>query len=202
MATKITMNRTFHPNERRISFLASGVKSTFESYKAKSYGTEKDSLKTLYENRNKCYQWLKHHKIEIGLTSDAPARSKMLLAIHEKGSPINDIPARPFLKQALVEAESEIDKFMELACQAASDGDFTGTELGFKAAGQAGVNAIRAKIDSHIPPPNAPITLHGGWMRSKKTGKPFYVEGKSGDTPLVNTGAFRDSFSYKIVYRK
>lgn len=202
MASEVKLNRTFHPDDKKISYVGSHVRNIWDKYEAKSYGSEKDSLLGLYNETKKCYQWLKHHKVEIGLTSDASERSKMLLAIHENGSPVMNIPKRPFLKMALVHAEGDINKFLQLACEAATDGDFTGTKMGFEAAGQAGVNKIKEAIDARIPPPNAPITLHGGWMRNKKTGKPFYVKGKSGDIPLVDTGAFRDSFGYKVVYRK
>jgi hypothetical protein len=36
-----------------------------------------------------------------------------------------------------------------------------------------------------IPPPNAPITLEGGWMRNPVSGKPTYIKGKF-DTCSLN----------------
>ena len=47
--------------------------------------------------------------------------------------------------------------------------------------------------------PNAPITIHGGWMRNKKSGKPFKVKGKKSSRPLINTGRLRGSIMSKVV---
>lgn len=48
--------------------------------------------------------------------------------------------------------------------------------------------------------PNAPITIYGGWMRNKKSGKLFYVRGKGeGKPPLTNTGKLAESVSIRIT---
>ncbi len=46
--------------------------------------------------------------------------------------------------------------------------------------------------------PNAEITIRGGWMRNKKTGKRFYVQGKKSDRPLVHTGQLQQSVHFVI----
>jgi hypothetical protein len=47
-------------------------------------------------------------------------------------------------------------------------------------------------------PPNAPITLNGGWMRNKKSGRLFYVIPKIGTHPLIDTGVMFESVSYQV----
>ena len=69
------------------------------------------------------------------------------------------------------------------------------------AAGQAGVDGIHARIGAGIPPPNAPVTLSGGWIRNPVSGKPVKVKGKSGTTPLVDTGQLYDDFGWEITER-
>ena len=66
-------------------------------------------------------------------------------------------------------------------------------------AGKAGVEGIHAYIDKGIPPPNRPITLSGGWMRNPVSKKPVKVKGKSGTTPLVDTGQLHNDFDFAIA---
>lgn len=50
---------------------------------------------------------------------------------------------------------------------------------------------------------NAPITIHGGWMKNKKSGKPFFVKGKgSGKLPLTDTGRLANSIEIRIEVKK
>lgn len=61
---------------------------------------------------------------------------------------------------------------------------------------------VRWRIQSQIlatnTPPNAPITLNGGWMRNKKSGRLFYVIPKIGTHPLIDTGVMYESVSYQV----
>ena len=72
------------------------------------------------------------------------------------------------------------------ALRAAQAGDLAGTKAGLEKSGQAGADGIRVYIDRGIPPPNAPITLTGGWMRNPVSGKPVKVKGKSGTTSATS----------------
>ena len=51
---------------------------------------------------------------------------------------------------------------------------------------------------SEVRPPNAPVTLTGGWIRNPVSGKPVKVKGKSGTTPLVDTGQLYNDFDFRI----
>ena len=154
----------------------------------------------LWQRRVRCLLDLSERRIEVGLTASAPSRSRFLLAIHEHGSPIMHIPARPVIAPALSRPEtvSAMGSAAVDALAAAHEGDAGGVRSSLEAAGQAGADGIRAYIDAGIPPPNAPVTLSGGWIynRVAKTGAP--VRGKSGSTPLKDTGALYNSFGYEI----
>ena len=56
-------------------------------------------------------------------------------------------------------------------------------------------------IDAGIPPPNSPVTLSGGWIYNRVAKKGVLVKGKSGSTPLVDTGQLRADFDFEITER-
>ena len=152
------------------------------------------------QDRLQCLQYLATHTVEVGLTSTASERSRTLLAIHEHGAPAMHIPARPVVKPALAQpsTRAEMSAAMLEACAAASAGNLAGVTRALGDAGKAGVEGIHAYIDKGIPPPNRPITLSGGWMRNPVSKKPVKVKGKSGTTPLVDTGQLYDDFDWEI----
>ena len=43
------------------------------------------------------------------------------------------------------------------------------------------------------------ITLRGGWMRNPVSKKPVHIKGKSGTTPLVDTGQLYNDFDWEIT---
>ena len=142
------------------------------------------------QDRLQCLRYLATHTVGVGLTSSASGRSQALLAIHEHGSPAMHIPARPVVKPALNQpsVRAEMGQAMMNACAAA-----------LEESGRAGVDGIHAYIDAGIPPPNAPVTLTGGWIRNPVSGKPVKVKGKSGTTPLVDTGQLYNDFDWEIT---
>ena len=152
------------------------------------------------EDRLQCLRYLATHTVEVGLTSSASGRSRTLLAIHEHGSPAMHIPARPVVKPALAKpsVQAEMGQAMMKACASAMNGDMDGVTAALEESGQAGVDGIHAWIDTGIPPPNAPVTLTGGWIRNPVSGKPVKVKGKSGTTPLVDTGQLYNDFDFEI----
>jgi len=111
------------------------------------------------------------------------------------------IPARPVVKPALAQASTraEMSAAMLSACAAANDGDLSAVTSALEDAGKAGVDGIHAYIDKGIPPPNSPITLSGGWMRNPVSKKPVKVKGKSGTTPLIDTGQLYNDFDWEIT---
>ena len=153
------------------------------------------------QDRLQCLQYLATHTVEVGLTNTASERSRTLLAIHEHGAPAMHIPARPVVKPALSQesTRAEMSGAMLSACAAANKGDLSAVTSAMEDAGKAGVDGIHAYIDKGIPPPNSPITLKGGWMRNPVSKKPVKVKGKSGTTPLVDTGQLYNDFDWEIT---
>ena len=180
--------------------VASGIGKPSYSPLLYSSREEYQQFLELWEKREKCYRWLRYHRLELGLRANASERSKQLFLIHENGSPIDRIPARSVMVSVKsLDVKRTIENYFEESLECARNGDLDGTKNKFYEAGKYGKKVLQDYIDSHIPPPNAYITLHGGWMRSPKSGKLFYVEPKKGDTPLVNTGAYRKDFGYEIT---
>ena len=79
---------------------------------------------------------------------------------------------------------SVMAKAMKDAVQAAWNGE--DPRHAMESAGQAGAEGIRAYIDSHIPPPNSPVTVSGGWIWNRKARKGVYVSGKEFNKPLFD----------------
>ena len=155
------------------------------------------------KKRLECIRWLSKHKVDVGLTSSASDRSRFLLAIHTHGSPVMRIPPRPVVEPALAQesVRTEMAGYMAEACAAAMKGDPEGTVSAMEASGQAGADGIRDYIDRGVPPSNAPVTLTGGWIYNHAAKKGVPVKGKSGDTPLKDTGQMYNDFDYAIKER-
>ena len=155
------------------------------------------------EKREECLEYLRKHKVDVGLTSSASGRSVFLLGIHTRGSPIMHIPPRPVVQPALAKEglKNEMgDRLLE-SCQAAFDGDMSGTVAGMEDCGQRGADGIREYIDGGIGPPNAPVTLSGGWIYNRVAKKGVLVSGKSGSTPMKDTEALYNDFDFEITGR-
>ena len=155
------------------------------------------------KKRAKCLKYLQTHRVDVGLTSGASARSKFLLAIHTRGSPVMRIPPRPVVRPALAREtlRAEMAECLMEACEAANNGDLSGTQAGLENAGQRGAEGIREYIDEGISPPNAPVTLSGGWIYNRVAKKGVLVSGKSGSTPMKDTEALYNDFDYEITGR-
>ena len=155
------------------------------------------------ENRNDCLDYLRKNKVDVGLTSHASGRSFFLLGIHTRGSPIMHIPPRPVVDPALAKESlrEEMGEFLLESCEAAFDGDMSGTVAGLENCGQRGADGIREYIDEGIPPPNSPVTLSGGWIYNRVAKKGVLVGGKSGSTPMKDTAALYEDFDYEITGR-
>ena len=100
------------------------------------------------EKREKCLEFLRKHKVDVGLTSSASGRSRFLLGIHTHGSPVMRIPPRPVVQPALAREglRAEMAEEMLESCEAAMAGDLKGTEQGLKDAGQAQQKIASKKV--------------------------------------------------------
>ena len=155
------------------------------------------------EKRDECLQYLRKNKVDVGLTSNASGRSWFLLGIHTHGSPVMQIPPRPVVQPALHREglQQEMSGFLMDSCQAAFDGNMAGTVAGMEGCGKRGADGIREYIDEGISPPNAPVTLSGGWIYNRVAKKGVLVSGKAGAKPMFDTGALYNDFDYEITSR-
>ena len=153
-----------------------------------------------WQKRFACLKTLSESQVDVGLTSSASARSRFLLAIHEHGAPIMRIPPRPVIQPALsdVHAREEMAEAMMEAVSAAMEGNEPGVTAALEQSGEAGVDAIHRYIDAGVPPPNAPVTVQGGWVYNRVAKKGVPVEGKGFDKPLYDTGQLYRDFDYEI----
>ena len=88
---------------------------------------------------------------------------------------------------------------MRDALAAAMAGDPDGVTAALNRTGESGVAAVRRYIDAGVPPPNAPLTVQGGWIRNFSSGRPVHVEGKGFNKPLYETGELYHAFSFEVV---
>ena len=154
--------------------------------------------KNTLEDRLKALRKLSETKVKVGLPPDAGGRLRFILAVQQHGSPLMRIPARPVIRPALAREETRAAMAEELRGAVRSAWEGKDPHDALEAAGQAGADGIRAYIDSHIPPPNSPVTINGGWIYNRKARKGVYVSGKGSDKPLFDTGALYDAFDYEV----
>lgn len=114
---------------------------------------------------------------------------------NEFGTPY--IPARPFFRPVVhgqrTELVQELRKLYQDALRNNKD-----TLNALNIFGEDVEGRIRLSISNVWTPPNAPITIYGGWLR-RKGHKPVYIEGKGeGKKPLHNTGVLKDSVSHEV----
>ncbi len=106
------------------------------------------------------------------------------------------IPSRPFIRDSVDNHVGEIQELVKLTAEKLLKGIPLEGALEGLGAFQAGL--IQEEIRHGNFQKNAAITVHGGWMKNKRSGKPVYVKGKKSDAPLIDTGRLRQSVHYVI----
>ncbi len=101
---------------------------------------------------------------------------------------------RPFIRNA----QDKANKRCENAVKALLD-DGTDMDTITKQLAQLLVAELKGSIRNGNWKANAPITINGGWMRNKKSGKRFYVKGKKSSRPLIDTGNMMQSVHSAII---
>ena len=141
----------------------------------------------------------------VGIPSDSKqhADSNIGLAaigyILEKGSVVNHLEARPWMKQTRQRNEKRMMGLIKKLLKALSNGSTTALDA-IKKLGGTYELAMKDIFTKGSFAPNAQITIEGGWMRNHVSGKPFYVEGKKSSHPLEGkTGLLRQSIKFKVA---
>jgi len=132
--------------------------------------------------------------IYAGVPSDKDSRidesevnNAILAYINDRGSPANNIPARPFMEPGIELAKDKINAQLKKAGQYALDGKKSEMEQAFHRAGLIAQNSIRSVINAGIRPELAPGTLAA---RRRA--------GKTRTKPLIDTGQLRNSIIYAV----
>lgn len=116
-----------------------------------------------------------------------PINNAALAYIHNYGSPVANIPARPFMEPGIKDANAKIAEGMKLAAQASLEGKKEETTKGLVRVGLVAQNSIKRRITTGPFAPLKPGTIAARRRR-----------GRTGTKPLLDTGAMRNSITFVI----
>lgn len=119
-----------------------------------------------------------------------PINNATLGYIHETGAPAAGIPARPFLVPGVSAVEDKVAQQLGKAAQASLKGDQRAVDQRLHAAGLVAETSVKNTINAGIDPALADATIAARQAR-----------GRTGTTPLVDTGKLRNSITH-VVRRK
>ena len=118
-------------------------------------------------------------------------------AWNEFGTEMNGrqhVPERPYFRQAIIKAKPDLLEAMKKHIDPmtlAFDRRVAGI------VGQVMVGHIQRSITQLRDPPNAEVTIKGGWIRTK-SGWWIKIKGKGSSNPLIDTGDMRRGVTYII----
>lgn len=137
--------------------------------------------------------------------------------IHETGSPLTNLPARPFLVPGVAKATDQEVEALQIAAEASLDGDTGKMNQALSAAGQIGAASAKREISTAEFAPLSPSTVwHRRFSRRTKTMRPGEIkyfklldQGMSpkdaqdavGIQPLINTGQLRNAITSVVRKR-
>ena len=155
---------------------------------------------------------LKSKDVLVGVPADKTTRSDdtamnnaTIAYINDQGSPIHNIPARPFMRPGIKSVQDKITARFKRAALAALDGRRSGVEEELMAAGLVAQNGIKDIITAGNFEPLALSTVRA---RAKRGSAGALAEIQSRDAgnapnsentrPLIDTGQLRNSISFVI----
>jgi len=128
---------------------------------------------------------------KVGKEADA-MNNPTLAYIHEHGSPLDNIPARPFIAPGIKKAADKISKHLQKAGEVMlSTGDQDAVDRELHTVGTIAQRSIRSVINEGPPPALAKSTLAARRRR-----------GHTGTVPLIDTGQLRNSITYVLKEEK
>jgi len=116
-----------------------------------------------------------------------PINNATLVRIHDKGSPSQNIPARPLMEPGIKSVSVKIEQKLLGVGQAVLEGDTVKAEQGLESVGLIAQNGLRAMVNSNIQPALKPATLAARRRR-----------GRTGTRTLVSSGEMRNSLTYVV----
>ena len=148
----------------------------------------KKALTTRYKGAKAGY--LTHDKGKIPYEDTNPPDLEHVALWNEFGT--ERIPARPFIRNAQNKVNAVAPKIVQARMEENADIEKICSDIGLTMQ-----RILKESITRGTYIPNAPITIEGGWMRSKN-GKPFFVKGKKSTRPLVDTHNLVQSIHWGI----
>lgn len=125
--------------------------------------------------------------VHPGEKGEAPISNAVLGYLFEHGQPEKNLPARPHLVPGVESIREQAAALLEKAARAALLGDLAAPERALNAAGLLAVSAVQQQITDGNFAPLAERTIKARLRR-----------GRTGTKPLIDTGAYRRSFTYTI----
>lgn len=105
-------------------------------------------------------------------------------------------PSRPFMRNSIDKNKPVIQK--NAAALIKNLGEGVTAKMVLTVLGTQQVSFMAQEIDTGDFKPNAEITISGGWMRNKKSGKLFRVKGKKSTKPLVDSHQMQQSIHFVV----
>ena len=145
----------------------------------------------------KAVKHLSSMEVLVGIPSttagrtDTPINNAEIGYLMETGSPAQNIPERPFLVPGVENATKQFVPHLKAAGKAALAGNIQHIERDLDRAGFIAATAVRAKINSNIPPPLSPRTIY---KRKHRKEAP-----RQGEQTLVDTGNLREAIIHVVI---
>ncbi|EIL88533.1 putative bacteriophage protein [Rhodanobacter fulvus Jip2] len=110
--------------------------------------------------------------------------------IHEFGAPAANIPARPALIPGVLAATKQATALMADGMSDEMAGQRGSAHISLHKAGLVAVNYVRQTITDGVEPELSEVTIRRRLER-----------GRTGTTPLLDTGQYRNAFTYVIRHK-
>lgn len=143
-----------------------------------------------------------------------PITNAELGYLHEYGSPATNLPARPALIPGVADVQPQIADQFRAAAVAALNGNLAQVDVRLNRAGLIAVSSVKARISGNIAPALSPETIKNrfrarGTKSQRKNEKAYLdlvaggsdpgdAQSAAGIIALVNTGEYRNSYTYVI----
>lgn len=116
-----------------------------------------------------------------------PMNNAAIGYLMENGSPAQNLPERAHLKPGVASVEGEIADRYKAGAKALLDGRLTDVDVVHHTVGLVAENAVKRKITDG---PFVPLSARTLAARKRK--------GRTGDKPLIDTGAYRNAITHVI----
>lgn len=118
---------------------------------------------------------------------DVPFGNAGIGYINEKGSPAQNIPARPHLVPGVRSVDEQTLPHLRAAAQAAMSGNTAAAEMELNRAGALAANGVKRFM-----------TITGFTPLADRTINARLARGRTGDKPLIDTGQYRRAITYVV----